>query len=77
MTKLSAIPPARSNVPSVGGSEWQGKSSRFIAPDEEADRTSIKALTILVLCKRLWTVGSVAGHTTCLGQAKALADAFM
>jgi hypothetical protein len=38
---------------------------------------SIKALTILVLCKRLWTVGSIAGHTMYLGQAKAFEDAFM
>jgi hypothetical protein len=40
----------------------------------EADRTSIEAQIIPVLCKRLWTIGSVAGHATCLGQAKSVVD---
>jgi hypothetical protein len=40
----------------------------------EADRTSIEAQIIPVLCKRLWTIGSVASHATCLGQAKPVMD---
>ena len=39
-----------------------------------ADRTSIEAQIILVLCKRLRAVGSVAGRATCLGQAKPVVD---
>jgi hypothetical protein len=40
----------------------------------EADRTSIEAQVIPMLCKCLRAVGSVARHATCLGQAEPLAD---
>src|SRR3981189_2094686 len=35
---------------------------------------SIEARIILVLCKRLWTIGAIAGPATCRGQAEPFVD---